>query len=295
MAEKVRLVEGLGRKSDLGAALSCVGLARSTWYYRQRVSVPYEARYAVFRAPLERIARKHPEYGYRRTTTELREAEGVVVNQKVVRKLNQLWGLPLLRQAAPPRPSAIRKVIVEAGGKANLVASLNEIGVFEVIYTDFTELEYANGKAWLMVLLDHCCKVVAGWALGANADTELALIAWRRARSWMRRRDIDLAGLIVHHDRDSVYTSYDWTNQLLLRDKVRISYALNGCRDNPEMESFHSRFKSENRSLFLDASSLADLRRIVKQRISYYNSRRRHSSLGNGIPLQYLSGLLPEG
>jgi hypothetical protein len=30
---------------------------------------PYEARYHALRAPLERMARAHPEYGYRRTTT----------------------------------------------------------------------------------------------------------------------------------------------------------------------------------------------------------------------------------
>ena len=104
-----------------------------------------------------------------------------------------------------------------------------------------------------------------------------------------------VAGLIVHQDRDPVYTGYGWTGQLLVRDHVRVSYALRGCRDNPEMESFHSRFKSENRSLFLDAPSRADLRRLVGQRITYYHGRRRHSSLRNQAPLIYLSGLLPQG
>jgi putative transposase len=145
-----------------------------------------------------------------------------------------------------------------------------------------------------MTLLDHVSKVILGWALGSHADTALALAAWRRARRWLRRRQVPVAGRIVHHDRDPVYTGYGWTGQLLVRDHVRLSYALRGCRDNPEMESFHSRFKSENRSLFLDAPSLADLRRLVGQRITYYNGRRRHSSLGNQPPLTYLSGLLPE-
>ena len=295
MAVKVRLVEGVRRSFGLGPALAAVGLARSTWYYRQQESVPYAARYADLRAPLERIARTHPDYGYRRTTTELREAEGVVVNQKVVRRLHQLWELPLLRRTHAPRPSGVRQVIAQAGGHANLVSALPEIGILEVLYTDFTELRYACGKAWLMALLDHRSKVVAGWALGAQADTDLALAAWRRARRWLRRHDYPVAGLIVHHDRDSVYTGYGWTGQLLVRDGVRLSYALRGCRDNTEMESFHSRFKTENRSLFLDAPTLADLRRIVTQRIAYYNGRRRHSSLGNQSPLIYLSGLTPEG
>jgi transposase InsO family protein len=292
---KVALVASVRRTFGLRPALAAVGLARATWYYRQRAVVPYATRYAVLQAPLERIARQHPDYGYRRTTTELREAEALVVNQKVVRRLHRLWELPLLRRTQAPPPSGVRQVITAAGLQANLVAGLTAIAPLGVLYTDFTELRYATGKAWLMTLLDHVSKVIVGWALGPHADTALALRAWRRGRRWLRRHRMPVAGLIVHHDRDPVYTGYGWTGQLLVRDHVRLSYALRGCRDNPEMESFHSRFKSENRSLFLDALTLADLQRLVAQRLSYYNGRRRHSSLGNRSPLSYLSGLLPDG
>jgi len=276
-------------------ALAAVGLARSTWSYQRRKQAPYAVRHGALRAPLERIARTHPDYGYRRTTSELRDADGVVVNAKVVRRLHQLWELPLLRRTQAPPPSAVRQVITRAGGRANLVAGLTEIAPLAVLYTDFTELRYAAGKAWLITLLDHRSKVTPGWALGPPADTALALTAWRRARRWLRHRGAPLPGVIVHHDRDPVFTSYGWTGPLLLRDPVRLSSALRGCRDNPEMESFHSRFKTENRSLFLDALTLADLERIVAQRMAYYNGRRRHSSLGNQAPLRSLSGLHPKG
>jgi len=60
------------------------------------------------------------------------------------------------------------------------------------------------------------------------------------------------------------------------------------------MEAFPSRFKTENRSLFLDALTLADLERVVARRLRYYNGRRRHSSLGNQAPRRYLARLSPE-
>jgi len=41
----------------------------------------------------------------------------------------------------------------------------------------------------------------------------------------------------------------------------------------------------------LDEASLADLERIVGERIDYYNRRRRHSALGNQTPLAYLESL----
>jgi putative transposase len=295
VAAKVTLVRDVHGWAGLSLALRTIGLARATWYYQRHRRPAYAVRYAALQAPLARIARQHPEYGYRRTTTDLEELLGHVVNQKVVRRLHQLWELPLLRQTHVPPPSGVRQVLAHAGARANLVASLAAIAPLQVLYTDFTQLRYAAGTAWLMTLLDHASKVVAGWALGQHADTALALRAWRRARRWLRRHGVPVAGRIVHHDQDPVYTGYGWTGQLLLRDATQLSYTLNGCRDNPEMESFHSRFKAENRSLFLDALTLADLERVVTRRMAYYNGRRRHSSLGNQAPLRFLASFTPQG
>ena len=65
--------------------------------------------------------------------------------------------------------------------------------------------------------------------------------------------------MIVHRDQDAVYTSYARTSQLLLKDKVQLSYALEGAKDNPALEAFNSRFKAQGASLFLDAADLAQL------------------------------------
>jgi putative transposase len=292
---RVELAREARDEFGLAPTLAALGLARSTWYHRVDHPRPYEERHADLRAPLERIAREHPEYGYRRATTELAERLGVAVNRKLVQRLHRLWDLPLLRRTRPPRPSVVRQVIVQVGTRSNLVAGLETIGPLEVLYTDFTELVYAGGKAYLMPLVDHASKMVPGWAVGPHPDTELALAAWRAARRWFVRRGYPVAGRIVHHDQDPVYTGYGWTGELLVRDHVRLSYALDGCRDNPEMESFNSRFKNENRSLLLDATSLADLVRVVGQRIRYYNGRRRHSALGNQAPLAWLASQKPGG
>lgn len=66
---------------------------------------------------------------------------------------------------------------------------------------------------------------------------------------------------------------------------------LNGPGDNPEMESFFGRLKTENRSLFQDADTMDELQKIVAKRIRYYNHERRHSTLGNQAPLVYVKSL----
>jgi transposase InsO family protein len=283
-------------KYELPVVLAVLGLARSTWYYHREERPRYEVRYAHLRRPLERIAREYPEYGYRRVTTELRETYGELRNQKVIRRLHDLWDLPLLRRTRKPRPSGIRRAIRDAGERANLVARLQDIAPLEVIYTDFTELVYRQGraKAHMIVFLDHATKLVLGSAVGGHPDTELALEAWRATLATLRQLGQAPAERIVHHDQGSVFIGYAWTGQLLLVDGCRLSYALHGPSENPEMESFFGRFKTENHSLLLDADSPADLRHIASRRIDHYNRRRRHSSLGNQAPLTYFHSLRKE-
>ena len=55
----------------------------------------YAEKYAHLEAPLKATAEAHPEYGYRRATTELRESYGHRVNRKVVERLHRLWDLPV--------------------------------------------------------------------------------------------------------------------------------------------------------------------------------------------------------
>jgi hypothetical protein len=52
--------------------------------------------------------------------------------------------------------------------------------------------------------------------------------------------NISHTGMIVHHARDPVYTGYEWTSQLLLKDELRLSYALRGAKDDFEMESLNT-------------------------------------------------------
>jgi len=211
----------------------------------------------------------------------------------VVQRLHREWDLPLIRGTRLPKPSGIRKAIAAAGDRINLVAAREEIGPFEVVYTDFTELVYANGKrkAYLIPIIDHASKLVLGWAVGERAITELALEAWRQARQALGTQGVDLREVIVHQDQDPVFTGYGWTSQLLLRDHTRVSYALNGARDNPQMESFIGRFKTENLSLLLEARTLDQLEVVVAERMDYHNNSRRHSSLGYQAPKAYILSL----
>jgi putative transposase len=288
--QKVALVQAVKETHGLTCALAAVGLPKSTWYYHQNDKLDYEEKHRHLQPILEAIAREYPEYGLPRIMTELRDVHHCHVNHKVVERLLRLWDLRILRGTRRRKPSGVYQAILEAGELANVVAQMEEIGLFEVVYTDFTELLYAEGdkKAFLMPIIGHASKAAFGWAVDESDDTTLALRAWEQAERTLQELDISCAGMIMHHDRDPVYTGYGWTSQLLLKDELRLSYALGGAKDNPEMESFNGRFKTGGRSLFLEASSISELIAVVDERMQHYNTRRRHSSTGYLPPLTYI-------
>lgn len=294
VSHKVKLVASVVGEYSLSSALAAVELPKSTWYYHQRQKVDYGAKYTHLQPMLEEIARRHAEYGYRRTTTELHETYQEHVNHKVVQRLHQLWGLALLRTTRAPKPSGIRQVIVAAGTRVNVLAQIEDIEPLDVLHTDFTELRFAGGtqKAYLMPIIGHVSKLAFGWAVGESANRTLALNAWREAGETIRQLNIDPAGMVMHQDQDPVYTSYAWTGRLLLRDHLQLSYSLDGARGNTEMEAFISRFKNENRSLLLDAPTIEALKRVVDVRMCYYNEVRRHSALDNQPPRKWLESWL---
>ncbi len=123
----------------------------------------------------------------------------------MVQRLHQAWDLPLIRGTRLPKPSGIRQAIEVAGDRVNLVVSKEKIGPLEVLYTDFTELIYADGhkKAQLMPMIDHATKLVVGWEVGERGVTELALSAWSHARATLRQKSVPLSRVIVHHDQTS--------------------------------------------------------------------------------------------
>ena len=289
-AEKVALVETAKETYGLNKSLAVVGLPKSTWYYHQNEKVTYEEKYAHLLPDMEEVARKRPEYGWPRMTVELNEEYGHRVNHKVVQRLLREWDLLLVRSVRRPKPSGIHRAILAVGERANLVAQMDEIGLFEVLYTDFTEIPYANGqrKAHLIPIVGHASKIVYGWALGEGPTTAVALKAWQRAKTTLQEIGVAWRGMIMHHDRGSAFISYEWADRLLVKDRLRLSYALRGAKDNPLMESFNSRFKGEGRSLFLEAPNLITLTQVVGQRMDYYNTDRRHSTLGYVAPLTFI-------
>lgn len=107
----------------LNEVLEATGLPKSTWYYHQNELVDFEEKYLHLKEPLLEIVKEHKSYGYRREKAKLEEV-GYSVGKEVIRKLNKLWGIPLMRKLTRPKSSEARKFLEEKEGISISLKSL---------------------------------------------------------------------------------------------------------------------------------------------------------------------------
>ncbi len=284
MQEKLKLIKTHRNHYGLNQCLRALGVSKASWHYHQH-RLDQATRDASLKAAIVEIIKAHSDYGYRRILEDLALTFPERVNHKRLRRVLNSYDLGLRRCLPATKPSALQRVLKRAGPSADLVKG-KTWSAFEVYSTDFTEIIYAQGsrKAYLMVLLDIETRWVGGWAVGARRNRRLALHALDQLCRALQALGQSLEGHIVHHDKDGVYTSYAWLEEVLITQEARASYAENGARDNPWIESFWGRFKTENASALLVLDSLDAVVALIDEKMNYYNRRRRHSSLAYRYP-----------
>ena len=148
---------------------------------------------------------------------------------------------------------------------------------------DITYIWTAAGWLYLAVVMDLYSRRIVGWAMNRRITSQLVQDAFQMA--W--RACQPPPGLTFHSDRGSQYTSHEF-RRLLQRHHVQASMSGTGnCYDNAVVESFFSTLKME---LVYDTEYLtraAAMRDVFFYIESYYNRRRRHSTLGNLSPLAF--------
>lgn len=183
-----------------------------------------------------------------------------------------------------------RKFKVTTDSKHNLPVAPNLLDrQFEVkepdsVYvSDITYIWTAEGWLYLAIILDLFSRRVVGWSLQKRMTKKLVMDALRMA-IWRRRPG---AGLIFHSDRGSQYCSLAFQG-LLKRNKMLSSMSRKGdCWDNAVAESFFGTLKTEQ-VFFSEYKTREEARRDLVDYIEmFYNSRRRHSYLGNMSPKDF--------
>jgi putative transposase len=267
-------------------ATSCRALSVSqAWFYKWRdgnVS-PRRARRAQLAITIGQLfAAHHGKYGSPRITDDLREA-GWRVSEKTVAKImreQRLVARAKKRRKHTTRQGKGRWRAPDLIGRDFPASTLNRKW-----YGDGTEILTDEGKMFLDSVLDVGSRRVVGFALGEHHDTELAHAALAMAVAIRGGREA-IAGVIMHTDQGSEYTSKTFRaacERLGIKQSMgRVGSAL----DNAVIESWHSTLEFELRALERFATK-AQARARVAAWIDEYNRDRKHSSVGMRSPIDY--------
>ncbi|MEI7604410.1 MAG: integrase core domain-containing protein [bacterium] len=93
----------------------------------------------------------------------------------------------------------------------------------------------------------------------------------------------NLPKMLWHSDQGSQYTSYEYVNEILKVGKI--SYSTKGTpTDNGGQESFFGRLKEETLSEMQECETLEELKKLVKEKLNYYNYKRLHTRIKYQTP-----------
>lgn len=272
-------------RADFGVQRICrvLGVSRSG-YYRWVAGAPARGeRRAAADALVAEIREIHTShrgtYGVRRIHAELR-GFGHTVNRKRVERLMRREGIEgrhlrrrkrttIPDRLAPPAPDLVRRDFT--------AAALDEKWCGDITYVQV-------GGTWLYLacVLDICSCRVLGWSMATHMRTELVVDALKMA---VAARGGRVDGVIFHADRGSQYTSAAFAQVSDYFGIRRSMGRVGSSYDNALAESFWQGLKRETMQEAF--TTVRQARLEIFQWLTYYNARRRHSSLGYLSPVEF--------
>jgi len=269
---------------NIGMLCELLGVSRSGYYRWQQ---PRPTRRQCEDADLAaQIARFHRQsrgnYGAPRIVEDLREAGSPTSRRRCARLMKQLGVRGRKKHRRKPRTTDSRhgrSVAPNLLKLAEVPSAPNQVWV-----TDITYLETGEGWIYLAVILDAWSRRVLGWACAPTLAAPLVVAALQTALKHRRPP----AGTIHHSDRGSQYTDAQLLGLLDTAGMARSMSRAGNCYDNAMIESFWSTLKTEtSMDVIIPATHRHAELAVFDYIETFYNPRRRHSSLGQISPVAF--------
>ncbi len=221
-------------------------------------------------------------YGAPRVRRDLRD-DGVHVGQKRVARLMRQDGLVARAPRAcvattdsahayPLAPNLLARQFAVAGRAPN-----------QIWVSDITYVPTREGWLYLAIVLDLASRRVVGWSMREQLDAALALQALDSAIATRH----PAPGLIHHSDRGVQYACTAYRTRLAAQGMQASMSRVGDCWDNAVAESFFATLEFELIARYSWRTREEARRAIFAYIETWYNPRRRHSTLGYLSPAQY--------
>jgi putative transposase len=222
----------------------------------------------------------HGTYGSPRVHSDLVEW-GYSISQKTVARVMQELGLsasPKEKYVVTTDSNHDQRIYPNIVKRQFNVNEPNQIWV-----TDITYVWTLEGWVYLSSVMDLFSRKIVGWSMAAHMKKELSIQTLNMAIISRQPEE----GLIHHSDRGSQYCSTEYTD-ILKEQKMQISMSKKGDPyDNACIESFHATIKKDliyRRKFATRAEAMKAINYYIS---SFYNEKRKHSTLGYCSPNQF--------
>ncbi|SCK63272.1 Transposase InsO and inactivated derivatives [Streptomyces sp. AmelKG-D3] len=283
---RFQCVADLQRRHGVKRLCSILGVSRSSFYYWRRTAADRATRQVADARLAARIRAVHQEsdgtYGAPRITAELREENGEAVNHKRVARIMRASGIEGVRlrrrhRTTVPGPAAAKAPDLIGRDFTADKPNTKYVG-------DITYLPIEGGKfCYLATVIDLASRRLAGWAIADHMRTDLVTDALAAA---VRTRG-SLAGSIMHTDHGAQYTSRIFAEACRSAGVRQSMSAVGSSADNALAESFNATFKRETLQGRKTWPTEREARLDAFRWLHRYNTRRRHSHLGQRSPIAY--------
>ena len=267
----------LRHKYDLAILLSCMRMARSSFYYYAKQSSA--DKYFEIKGMIQNIYYSHKgRLGYRRITLLLRQ-KGQVVNHKTVLRLMRCLNLKSVI-----RVKKYRSYKGEQGRIAlNLLnRSFKAEQPNQKWATDVTEFNVSGKKLYLSPVIDLYNQEIISYQLSERPDFKSVMTMMDKALEKVKHTQ----SLLLHSDQGWQYQMKQYQHLLQQNGIIQSMSRKGNCLDNAIIENFFGILKSE---LFYlkKYDSIDQLKKEIKDYINYYNHDRIKLNLKGMSPIQY--------
>ncbi|MFF3142446.1 IS3 family transposase [Streptomyces sp. NPDC057927] len=234
----------------------------------------------------EHINRIHQEsdgtYGVPRVTAELKEA-GRPVNHKRVERVMHMFhivGLHLRKKVRTTIPEPWATLVPDLLQRDFAAQEPNTKYVGDITY-----LPIGDGQFLYLAVLDLCSKRLTGRPTADHMRTSLVTDALRAAAKARGRNG--LRGAILHSDNGAQYVSKKFAQVCDELGVNRSRGTVGTSADNAAAESLNATMKRETLHGRKRWNGAGEARLAVRRWATRYNTRRRHSRLGQTSPITY--------
>lgn len=229
------------------------------------------------------------KYGIRKIKMELEEKYNEVMNRKKIARIMQELNLKTITRKKNPHKQIIKENSEKYYSENILKREFKTKLPYEAFGTDITYLKYNGRYCYLCVLLDVRTTEVVSYCISKTMTKELTIATIKEGLKVIQKKK-NKGAIIIHSDRGSQFTSYDY-KECLLNNGITQSMSAPGTpRDNAVIESFFGHMKDEIN--LKGVKTFEQVIKIIDEYMYYYNNERRQWSKNKMTPIEYRKFLL---